>query len=199
MPTQPKPRPLARLAGPLIAGLLVASCSGFFRDKTEVDQSAAEESLYSLSAESLAGQPAPLSAWDGQVTLVVNVASKCGFTPQYEGLQELQETYGERGFSVLAFPSNDFGGQEPGTADEIQTFCAQNYAVTFPLFAKVATKGDDQSPVYAHLGGATGTLPGWNFCKYLVGRDGQVIAFYDSRTKPTADELTEAIEAALAG
>jgi glutathione peroxidase len=155
-------------------------------------------SLYQLTTTTLDGKPAPLSAYQGKVTLVVNVASKCGFTPQYDGLETLHRELSSRGFSVLGFPSNDFGGQEPGTAEEIATFCRLNYGVTFPMFAKQVTKaGPEQSPVYAFLGGS-GNLPGWNFSKYVVGKDGKVRAFYSSKVTPESPELRAAIEKALA-
>jgi glutathione peroxidase len=155
-------------------------------------------SLYDLKVTTLAGQPADLAAYRGTVTLVVNVASKCGFTPQYEGLESLNRELAGRGFSVLGFPSNDFGSQEPGSPTEIQQFCRLTYGVTFPMFAKVQTKaGPGQSPVYGFLG-QTGSLPQWNFSKYVVGRDGRVRAFFPSRTAPDAKELRDAIEQALA-
>jgi glutathione peroxidase len=155
-------------------------------------------SLYELTTTTLDGKPAPLSAYKGRVTLVVNVASKCGFTPQYAGLEALHRDLASRGFAVLGFPSNDFGGQEPGTAEEIASFCRLNYDVTFPLFAKQVTRaGPDQSPVYAFLG-ESGHLPGWNFSKYVVGKDGKVRAFYSSKVTPDAPELRAAIERALA-
>src|SRR5437016_2678430 len=125
------------------------------------------ESLYSLPAKTLEGKDADLSSYAGKVTLVVNVASHCGFTPQYAGLEKLQHDLAARGFSVLGFPSNDFGKQEPGSAEEIATFCERNYGVSFPMFQKVVTKpGPEQSPVYAFLG-QNGQLPSWNFAKYL--------------------------------
>ena len=155
------------------------------------------ESFYALKTTTLSGQPADLAQYVGKVTLVVNVASKCGYTPQYAGLEKLHEQYKDRGFAVLGFPSNDFGAQEPGSAEEIATFCKKNYGVTFPMFSKVVTKaGADQSPVYSYLGQG-GSLPAWNFSKYLVGKDGKVVAFYPSKVAPEANELKEAIEAAL--
>jgi len=130
--------------------------------------------------------------------LVVNVASRCGYTPQYAGLEKLHREMAPKGVTILGFPSNDFGGQEPGTPDEIQTFCKLTYDVTFPLFAKVVTKaGPDQSPVYAFLG-ETGSLPQWNFAKYVVDKNGKVVAFFPSRVVPDAPELRAAIEKALA-
>lgn len=155
-------------------------------------------SFHDLRASALDGSPAPLSAYRGKVCLVVNVASECGFTKQYAGLQTLHDELSPRGFAVLGFPSNEFGAQEPGSAADIRSFCTKNYGVTFPLFAKCETKpGPGQSPVYALLGGAAGTLPAWNFAKYLVGRDGTVIGHFGSRTAPDAADLRAAIEKAL--
>jgi glutathione peroxidase len=155
------------------------------------------ESLYALSTKTLQGQPADLGQFRGKVTLVVNVASECGFTPQYAGLEKLHRELSGRGFSVLGFPSNEFGAQEPGTPQEIATFCEKNYGVTFPLFEKVATKaGPGQSPVYAFLG-QSGALPTWNFAKYLVGKDGKVIHAYPSKVAPESPELRDAILTAL--
>jgi glutathione peroxidase len=129
---------------------------------------------------------------------VVNVASYCGFTPQYEGLERLHRELQEKGFAVLGFPSNDFGEQEPGTAQEIAEFCRRTYDVTFPMFAKVVTRpGRGQSPIYAFLG-ASGRLPAWNFAKYLVDRTGRVVGFYPSDVTPDAPELRRAIARALA-
>ncbi len=153
-------------------------------------------SFYDLSANSLDGAPKNLSDYKGKVLVVVNTASQCGYTPQYAGLEKLYEDYKDKGVVVLGFPSNDFGGQEPGTAAEIKTFCEKKYRVTFPMFAKVKTKGDGQSPVYAFLVAKDGA-PKWNFHKYVVGKDGQVTASFPSSVKPDSDELKKAIEAAL--
>jgi glutathione peroxidase len=154
-------------------------------------------SFYDLKTTTLAGKPVELKDYAGKVALVVNVASKCGYTPQYKGLQALYTELAPKGFVILGFPSNDFGGQEPGTAEEIKTFCELNYGVTFPLFSKVVTKpGPDQSPLYTWLG-QSGNLPKWNFSKYLIGKDGKIIAFYPSGVKPDAPELRAAIDAAL--
>jgi glutathione peroxidase len=156
------------------------------------------DSLYSLKTTTLAGQPADLSQYKGKVALVVNVASQCGLTPQYTELEKLYEEYKDRGAVVLGFPSNDFGGQEPGTPEEIAAFCKKNYGITFPLFSKVVTKaGADQSPVYGLLG-AGGQLPTWNFAKYVVGKDGKVVAFFNSKVPPESKELRAALDAALA-
>ncbi len=182
----------------LLVGSLCAGCSYFFERRVPVSAEAQQQSFHDLSAERLTGGEFSFAELRGKALLVVNVASECGLTPQYAGLQDLFETYGERGFVVLGFPSNDFGGQEPGTHEEIQAFCSENFGVTFPMFAKVRTRpGEDQSPVYAFLGGATGSLPGWNFGKYLIDTEGRVLRFFDPRTRPNDPELIAAIEAAL--
>jgi glutathione peroxidase len=157
----------------------------------------AVSSLYDLKTETLAGGPADLAAYRGKVALVVNVASKCGYTPQYEGLERLHRELADKGFAVLGFPSNDFGEQEPGSAREIADFCKLTYDVTFPMFAKVSTTpGSGQSPIYQYLG-ATGNLPEWNFSKYLVGKDGKVRAFFPGDVEPDAPALRQAIADAL--
>jgi glutathione peroxidase len=135
--------------------------------------------------------------YQGKVLLVTNVASKCGFTPQYEGLEKLYRSYKERGLVVLGFPSGDFMGQELATDGEIQEFCKLNYGVTFPMFSKSSVKGDKANPLFKNLSAKTGKQPSWNFNKYLVGRDGKVIAHFGSRVAPDSAELTKAIEAAL--
>ena len=156
------------------------------------------DSFYALKTTTLQGQPADLTQYAGKVALVVNVASQCGFTPQYAGLQKLSEELKDRGFVVLGFPSNDFGGQEPGSAEEIATFCKKNYGVTFPIFSKIVTKaGPEQSPIYGYLG-QSGSLPSWNFGKYLLSKEGKVLKFFPSKVTPESPELREAIEAALA-
>jgi glutathione peroxidase len=155
-------------------------------------------SFYDFKTKTLEGKPADLSMYKGKVSLVVNVASKCGYTPQYEGLEKLQKEKGGKDFNVLGFPSNDFGGQEPGTAEEIVTFCKLTYGVTFPMFEKVVTKaGAGQSPIYSFLGGS-GNLPAWNFSKYVIGKDGKIVAFFPSKVTPEAPELRAAIDQALA-
>ena len=156
------------------------------------------DSFYALKTTTLAGQPADLSQYAGKVALVVNVASQCGLTPQYAGLQKLYDELKDKGFVVLGFPSNDFGGQEPGSPDEIATFCKKNYGVSFPMFSKLVTKaGPEQSPIYGVLG-KTGSLPTWNFAKYLVAKDGTVLQFFNSKVAPDAPELRQAIDTALA-
>ena len=154
-------------------------------------------SFYDMKTMTLAGKPADLGMYKGKVSLVVNVASKCGFTPQYEGLEKLQREMKGKPFNVLGFPSNDFGGQEPGTAAEIQEFCKLTYDVTFPMFEKVVTKaGADQSPIYKFLGGY-GKLPAWNFSKYVIDKNGQIVAFFPSQVTPESKELRDAIAKAL--
>src|SRR5687767_5510707 len=155
------------------------------------------KSFYDLKTLSLDGKPADLAQYRGKVSLVVNVASKCGYTPQYEGLEKLQRELKGKGFNVLGFPSNDFGGQEPGTGQEIATFCRLTYDVTFPMFEKVVTrKGADQSPVYSFLG-QSGDLPAWNFSKYLIDKQGRIVAFYPSNVTPEDPALRAAIARAL--
>ena len=156
-------------------------------------------SFYDLKTMTLAGKPADLSQYRGKVSLVVNVASKCGYTPQYEGLEKLHREMKGKGFNVLGFPSNDFGGQEPGTAQEIADFCRLTYDVTFPMFEKVVTKkGSGQSAVYTFLG-QSGNLPAWNFSKYLIDKQGRIVAFFPSNVTPEDPALRGAISKALAG
>ena len=153
-------------------------------------------SIYEFSARTLAGHDVSMKQFEGEVLLIVNTASACGFTPQYKGLQHLHEAYAPRGFAVLGFPCNQFGGQEPGTAAQIETFCQKNYGVTFPLFEKLEVKGPGQAPLYQFLTAKFGE-PAWNFHKYLVGKDGQVIQAFGSKVAPDSPELKAAIEAAL--
>jgi glutathione peroxidase len=154
-------------------------------------------SLYDFTVNTLAGQPQPLSAYRGKVALIVNTASECGYTPQYAALQRLFDEYKGRGLVVLGFPSNDFGAQEPGTAQEIASFCSTRYGVSFPLFEKVHTHGSGQSPVYRFLSAQHGE-PKWNFHKYLVGKDGTVRQAFPSRVEPASADLRQAIDTALA-
>jgi glutathione peroxidase len=135
--------------------------------------------------------------YGGKVLLVVNTASKCGFTPQYEGLEALQQKYAAKGFSVLGFPSNDFKGQEPGNEAQIQEFCTLTYGVKFPMFQKVQVTGPEATPLYQRLAEATGVQPGWNFHKYLLARDGRVVAQFPSKIKPDDPALVAAIEREL--
>jgi glutathione peroxidase len=155
-----------------------------------------------IPVKTLAGQPSSLADVDGTTLLVVNVASKCGLTPQYAGLEALHERFADRGFSVVGFPCNQFGGQEPGSAEEIATFCSTTYGVSFPMFEKIEVNGPERHPIYTELT-ATADAEGeagdiqWNFEKFLVGADGAVIARFRPMTAPDAPELVSAIEANL--
>lgn len=159
-------------------------------------------SVYTTSIAKLDGSPNALAAAEGKVALIVNVASKCGLTPQYEALEQLQKTYAEKGFTVIGVPCNQFLGQEPGTAEEIQTFCSTTYGVSFPLTEKIEVNGDNRHPLYSALTpvadneGESGDIR-WNFEKFLIGRDGNVIARFHPKTAPDAPEVIAALTAAL--
>jgi glutathione peroxidase len=158
-------------------------------------------SLYEIPVHTLSDEPSSLAAFEGKTVLIVNVASKCGLTPQYEGLEALQERYGDQGFSVVGFPSNQFAGQEPGTAEEIQAFCSTTYGVSFPLFEKIDVNGENQHPIYAELTktadaeGYSGDIR-WNFEKFLVGPEGTVQRFAP-QVEPDDPAITVAIESSL--
>ena len=160
--------------------------------------------IYDIRLVDLRGKPLELDQFRGQALLIVNVASKCGYTPQYEALEHLQKQYGDRGFSVLGVPCNQFGEQEPGTADEIAEFCSTTYGVTFPMTEKVEVNGGGRHPLYAELvdvadaEGYQGDIR-WNFEKFLVGRDGNVVARFSPLVLPEAPEVVDSIEKALAG
>lgn len=153
--------------------------------------------FHDLQSKRLDGQPVNLSEYKGKVLLVVNTASECGYTRQYAGLEKLWGEYKDKGVVVLGIPSNDFGGQEPGSAEQIAKFCEQRFNVTFPMLEKVNTKGADQSPIYQFLASKHGA-PKWNFHKYLVGKDGQVRAAFPSKVEPESAELKAEIDKALA-
>jgi glutathione peroxidase len=158
--------------------------------------------VLNFTMKSLSGQPVNLSKYQGKVVLIVNVASECGFTYQYEGLEALHNKYAAQGLSILGFPSNDFGAQEPGSDSDIQQFCKSNYGVEFDMFSKVTVLGSNKVPLFQHLTSSSSNpkFPGeisWNFEKFLVGRDGQIIGRYKSPVEPQSRELTEALEAAL--
>ena len=161
-------------------------------------------SIYDIPVKTLAGEDSTLGALAGKTLLVVNVASKCGLTPQYTALEELHERLAPRGFSVVGFPCNQFGGQEPGTADEIEQFCSTTYGVTFPMFEKIEVNGPGRHPVYDSLtavpdaDGAAGDIQ-WNFEKFLIGPDGSVVALFRPRTVPDDPEVLSAIESNLPG
>jgi len=156
-------------------------------------------SIYDFNATSLAGDDTPLKRFEGKVLLIVNTASACGFTPQYKGLEAVQQKYGARGFSVLGFPCNQFGRQEPGSAAEIGQFCSSNYAVSFPMFDKIDVNGDNAHPLYQYLKGEKSGLLGssikWNFTKFLIDRSGKVAGRYAPTATP--ESLTKDIEALL--
>ena len=175
---------------PLIGALLIMATSLY-----------AGSSLYSFTLNSIDGKPAPLAEYKGKVVLIVNVASQCGYTPQYSALEAIYEKYKDQGFVILGFPANNFGAQEPGTNEEIKTFCSRKYSVKFPMYAKISVKGDDQAPLYAYLTKQTG--PGitgdikWNFTKFLVDKDGNVVQRFEPAVTPDSKEVTSAIEKQL--
>ena len=161
----------------------------------------AATSLYDIPLKDINGKDASLKDYKGKVMLIVNVASFCGNTPQYAGLENLYQKYKDKGFVVLGFPCNQFGKQEPGSNEEIKEFCSKKYNVTFPMFDKIEVKGADQHPLYKELSGKESPFPGdvgWNFGKFLVGRDGKILKRIDPRTKPESPEVVKAIEDALA-
>ncbi|GAA4384845.1 glutathione peroxidase [Hymenobacter koreensis] len=187
--------------------LLLAACGGLTKpspaqpnamaETATTETSAARGSVYDFNLTSIDGKPMPLSQYKGKKLLIVNTASECGYTPQYKELEELYKKHGDR-VTVLGFPANNFGGQEPGTNAQIASFCEKNYGVTFPLFAKVSVTGSDTAPLFQFLGdksknGVTDEKPTWNFCKYLIDEQGHVMAFYPSKVKPMSDELVAAI------
>jgi glutathione peroxidase len=192
----------ARRSFPIVLGLFsLVALSGWViraddakpggeKKEAKKEKNVSAESFYRLSTKTLEGKKADLKEYKGKVALVVNVASYCGNTPQYTGLEKLYNDLKDKGFIVLGFPSNDFGKQEPGTPEEIRKFCSTKYTVSFPLFEKVVTKaGEGQSPIYADLKKQTGELPNWNFSKYLVGKDGKVIKYYQAKVKPDDGRL----------
>ena len=174
----------------LMAGVLYLRSLGGVQEADTPEQSGG---FYDLKTRTLEGEPVELATYRGQVALVVNLASKCGLTPQYEGLEALYRELAPRGFVILGFPSNDFMGQEPGTPQEIRQFCSTNYDVTFPLFEKVKVKGDDKCEIYRLL---TANLkePDWNFTKYLVDPEGNVVTRFGPRVKPDHEDLRAKLE-----
>jgi glutathione peroxidase len=178
--------------------LLVLSALGLL----QVVAARAADAIYNLPLKDIDGKAASLKPYEGKVLLIVNVASKCGYTPQYSGLEALQQKYAARGFVVLGFPCNQFGGQEPGTNEEIKQFCSSKYNVTFPMFGKIEVNGKNRHPLYKALAGDESPFPGnikWNFTKFLIGRDGKILNRFGSSIKPESAELTAAIESGLAG
>jgi len=161
----------------------------------------AADSIYNISLTDIDGKSTSLKAYKGKVLLIVNVASRCGYTPQYAGLEALQEKYKDQGFTVLGVPCNQFGSQEPGTNEEIKQFCSSKYQVTFPLSDKIEVNGPNRHPLYALLAGGGSPFPGdikWNFSKFLIGRDGKILKRFESKVKPDSAELTQAVESAIA-
>lgn len=157
--------------------------------------------LAEIPFKTITGESTSLAAHRGKVVLVVNTASKCGLTPQYEELEKIHQRFSAKGFTVIAFPCNDFGGQEPGTAEEIQEFCSNRFKVSFPLMEKIHVKGAEQHPLYTALTGKDGAFPGdvkWNFGKFLIGKDGKPLARFEPKQKPESPEVIAAIEQALA-
>src|SRR6202165_1429299 len=154
--------------------------------------------VYSFTLNSIDGKPAPLADHKGKVVLLVNVASQCGYTPQYSALEAIYKKYKDQGFVILGFPANNFGAQEPGTNEEIKTFCSRKYSVTFPMYSKISVKGDDQTLLYSYLTRQTGaSIAGeiqWNFNKFLVDRDGKVVQRFEPAITPDSKEVTAAIE-----
>src|SRR5258708_1671533 len=164
---------------------------------------AAGQTVHDFTLNSIDGQPAPLASYKGKVVLLVNVASRCGFTPQYTALESIYEKYKNSGFVIVGIPANNFGAQEPGTNQEIKTFCSSKYHVTFPMMAKVSVKGDDITPLYQFLtdktmNPQTGGEIQWNFTKFLIGPDGQVVTRFEPDVTPDSPQVTSAIEKALA-
>ena len=161
----------------------------------------AASGVYGFTLNSIDGKPAPLADYKGKVVMIVNVASQCGYTPQYSALEAIYEKYKDQGFVILGFPANNFGAQEPGTNEEIKTFCTRKYSVTFPMYSKISVKGADQAPFYAYLTKETGTgIAGdiqWNFTKFLVDRDGKVVQRFEPAVTPDSKEVTAAIEKQL--
>lgn len=178
------------------AGVLAQPTPAQEKDKPMPDASA----LYSFTMNSIDGKPVPLSSYKGKVLLIVNVASFCGYTPQYEDIEKVFEQYKDKGFSVLAFPANNFGNQEPGTDQEIKDFCSLKYDVSFDMFSKINVKGPNQHPLYRYItteSPVRGEVK-WNFQKYLVDRKGTIVAMFPTKVKPTDDEFIEKLEALLA-
>ena len=171
-----------------------------FLAATTVALAAGAVSLYDISLKDIDGKDATLKPYQGKVILVVNVASQCGFTPQYAGLEALYKKYKDQGLVVCGFPCNQFGHQEPGSDAEIKQFCTSEFNVTFPMYSKIEVNGKNRHPLYVQLAGQDSPFAGdikWNFTKFLIGRDGKILNRFDSRVKPNSEEMTKAIEAAL--
>lgn len=162
---------------------------------------ATAQSIYDIKLKDIDGKDTTLAAYKGKAVLIVNVASKCGYTKQYAGLEATYQKYKDKGLVILGFPCNQFGGQEPGTNEEIKQFCTSKFSVTFPLFDKIDVNGTNRHPLYVALAGKDSPFPGeikWNFNKFLIGKDGKIVHRFDSKVAPESEELTKAVEAALA-
>lgn len=187
----------------LVVGIVGVASFLVLQNSAGVSANSAPKSVYDFKMKDIDGKDVKLKKYKGNVLLVVNTASKCGYTPQYEGLQATFDKYNAKGFYVLGFPANNFGGQEPGTEKEIKEFCTTKYKVTFPMFAKISVKGEDQDPLYAYLTSKetnpefAGDIT-WNFNKFLIGRDGKIVARFTSKDKPEGEVVTQAIEKYLA-
>jgi glutathione peroxidase len=182
---------LIKVRGYLLFGALLIMAGSLF----------AASGIYGFTLNSIDGKPAPLADYKGKVVLVVNVASQCGYTPQYSALEATYEKYKDKGFVILGFPANNFGAQEPGTNEEIKTFCTRKYSVTFPMYAKISVKGPDQAPLYTYLTkdtgpGITGDIK-WNFTKFLIDRNGNVVQRFEPAVTPDSKEAVSAIEKQL--
>jgi len=182
---------VSRTSNYLLVGAILIMATSLF----------AGSGLYRFTLNSIDGKSAPLADYKGKVVLIVNVASQCGYTPQYSALEAIYEKYKDRGFVIVGFPANNFGAQEPGTNEEIKTFCSRKYNVTFPMYAKISVKGSDQAPLYAYLTKETGTgIAGeikWNFTKFLVDRNGNVVQRFEPAVTPDSTDVTTAIEKQL--
>jgi glutathione peroxidase len=184
------------------AGLMFLVRAKDSNNESKHDKKGATKSVYEFTLKDKGGKDVKLEQFRGKVVMLVNVASKCGYTPQYEGLEKIYKQYKDQGFVILGLPANNFGAQEPGTDEEIQEFCRINYGVTFPVFSKISVKGDDKHPLYKYLTEKesnpdfAGEIK-WNFNKFLVNRDGKVIARFESADKPEDAKVTQAIEGAL--
>jgi glutathione peroxidase len=179
----------------IVLSILTSSLLSQPKESNSVDK----KTIYDFTMKTIDGKDRSLAEYKGEVVLVVNVASYCGYTPQYKDLEEVYEKYKGKGFRIIAFPANNFGKQEPGTDEDIKTFCTSNYNVSFDLFSKISVKGDDQHPLYQYITKES-PFPGdikWNFQKYLVDKSGNIVVMYPSRVKPTDKAVTDKIEALL--
>lgn len=188
----------------VVAAIMIAGLIIFYQMKETEGSSAQTKgsmtSVYDITVKDIDGKQVKLDRYKGNVLMIVNVASECGFTPQYEGLQKIYQKYQSQGLVVLGFPANNFGGQEPGSEAEIKTFCTQRFKVTFPMFSKVSAKGSDIHPLYKYLTASNPKFAGdvaWNFNKFLIDKTGNTIARFDSSDEPESADVTQAIEGAL--